>query len=84
MPDKKRDFSEYILKTRAEAEDVIDQSRTMIEQHGAVSVDEVLDMIGLTGNFKDAQLGWRDLSNASVRPVRDGYSLDLPDTTQLT
>jgi hypothetical protein len=78
------DFSDVILKTRGEAEDVIDMMRNMIDQYEMVSVMDLYDMLGLTGDFTDAKWGWTDLRNASVRPVRGGYLLDLPGTTPLT
>lgn len=78
------DFSDVILKTRGEAEDVIDMLRTMIDQYEMASVNDLYDLLGLTSDFTDAKWGWTDLRNASVRPVRGGYLLDLPSTIALT
>lgn len=78
------DFSEYVLKTRPEGEDVIDALRTLIEQYGMASVMDLYDLLGQTGDFPDAKWGWTDLRSASVRPVRGGYVLDLPNTVSLT
>lgn len=77
-------FSDVILKSRGEAEDVIDGLRTLIDQYGMASVSDLYDMLGLTGDFTDAKWGWTDLRNAAIRPVRGGYLLDLPSTTPLT
>lgn len=77
-------FNDVVLKTRVEAEDVIDQMRTMVDQYGMVSVNDLYDMVGLTSDFTDAKWGWTNLRSASVRQVRGGYLLDLPDTEPLT
>jgi hypothetical protein len=78
------DLSGFILNSRAEAEDVIEKMRNVIEQYSMVSVDDLYDMLGLTGDFPDAKWGWTDLRNATVRPVQGGYLLDLPGTVPLT
>jgi hypothetical protein len=78
------DFSDVILKSRGEAEDVIDALRTLIDQYEMASVGDLYDLLGLTGDFTDAKWGWTDLRNAAVRPVRGGYLLDFPSTVPLT
>jgi hypothetical protein len=78
------DVSNVIIKTRGEAEDVIDMLRTMIDQYQMASVNDLYDLLGLTSDFTDAKWGWTDLRGASVRPVHGGYVLDLPNTIALT
>jgi hypothetical protein len=75
---------EFMLKTREEAESVIDTMRTMIDRRKMVSVGELYDMVGLPATFKDDERGWTDLADTSVRQVQGGYVLDLPNTTPLT
>ena len=77
------EFSEIILETRGEAEDVIDQLRILIEQFEVATVADLYDLLGASGNFTDNQWGWYDLRSASVRHVRQGYLLVLPRTVQI-
>jgi hypothetical protein len=77
------DFSNLILKTRLEAENVIDGLRNLVDQYQVASVADMYEMCGLTGEFTDNKWGWTDLRNASVMPIRGGYLLDLPGTVPL-
>ena len=77
------EFSEVILETRGEAEDVIDGLRILIEQYEVATVADLYDLLGASGNFTDNQWGWYDLRSASVRHVRQGYLLVLPRTVQI-
>lgn len=78
------DFNDIILATRGEAEDVLDNLRTLISQFDVAGVQDLYDLVGLTGEFTDAKWGWYDLRSASVRPVRGGYILNMPRTQPLT
>lgn len=77
------DFSDIILETRAEAEDVLDQLRDLIGTYEVASVSDLYALVGLTGEFTDENWGWSDLRSASIRPIRGGYLLILPRTQSL-
>lgn len=74
------DFSDIILSTRAEAEDVVDRLRDLIGTYEVATVSDLYDLVGLTGEFTDDKWGWDDLRSASVQPIRGGYILRLPRT----
>jgi hypothetical protein len=78
------DFDEVILESRAEAEDVIDRLRDLISQYDVATVNDLYDLVGLTGEFTDDKWGWLDLRSASVRAIRGGYLLNLPRTVPIT
>lgn len=71
-------FGEIILKTRPDAELVIDELRALIEQYGNAKVANLYSLVGLTGNFTNQSYGWTNLSRAGVIQIREGYLLDLP------
>jgi hypothetical protein len=74
----KHDFSDIIVRTRGEAEDVIEGLRNLISQFEVATVGDMYELASLTSDFTDDKWGWTDLRSASVRPVRDGYLIVLP------
>lgn len=74
---------EIIFETRGEAEDVLGNMIDTIKDYGMVSVGDLYDMIGEPGAFTDNAWGWVDLGSASVRRVREGYTLVLPKVISL-
>jgi hypothetical protein len=77
------DFDEIVLETRAEAEEVIDKMFEMLSQYDVVTVADLYELIGLSGNFTDEKFGWTDLRGAGVTRVKGGYLLNLPRTEPL-
>ena len=71
-------FDEVILPTRREAEEVLDFLHDLLTRYETVSVSDLYELVGETGNFTDEKWGWTDLAGASVSRVRDGYLLNLP------
>jgi hypothetical protein len=74
----RHNFSEIVLDTRAEAEEVIDQMFEVIERWGEVSVADLYELLGVAADHTDQKWGWRDIRGATVRRVRNGFLLDLP------
>lgn len=72
------DYDDIILNTRREAEEVLDRMDDLIDNYGMVSVADLYDLVGITGNYTDNKYGWTNLRNADVQRVRDGYLLKLP------
>lgn len=72
------DFREIILDTREEAMEVLDQLRAAISQYDVVSLNDLYQMVSITGSFTDDNWGWNDLRFAGVKRIREGYLLDLP------
>lgn len=71
-------FGEIILKSRGDAELVIEELRSLIEAYGNAKVSNLYSLVGITGNFTNQSYGWTNLSRAGVVQIREGYLLDLP------
>ena len=72
------DFEEIVLATRVEADEVITRMWDLLEKYELVTVNELYDLVGVSGNFTDDKWGWLSLRGAGVRRIREGYLLDLP------
>mgnify|MGYP001416152967 FL=1 len=76
-------YDDIILDNRGEAEDVLLRMDELISTYGLVSVADLYDLVGITGNYTDNKYGWTDIRSASVIRVRDGYMLKLPKALPL-
>ena len=75
--------NDIVLESRGEGEAVLAQMSALIDEYDVVTIADLYDMIGVTGNHTDNNYGWYDISNASVERTRDGYVLDLPKARPL-
>lgn len=73
-------YQNIYLKSRDDANDILEDLRAAIEQFGMVSIYELFDRIGKTADsdYTYQNYGWKDLTNAGVRYTRNGYLLELP------
>ena len=71
-------YDDIILETRGEAEDVLDRMGELIDTYGIVSVADMYDLVGISGNYTDNKYGWTNLRNAEPIRVNGGYLLKLP------
>lgn len=72
-------YDDVILETRGEAEEVLDAMNDVIETYGMVSVMDLYDLVGISGQYTDNNYGWKNLRNAEPVRTRDGeYMLKLP------
>lgn len=76
-------YDDVILETRGEAEEVLDAMRDVIDTYEMVSVMDLYDLVGITGQYTDNNFGWKNLRNAEPIRVRDGYMLKLPKAIPL-
>jgi hypothetical protein len=76
-------YDDIILDNRGEVEDVLSRMDELISTYGLVSVADLYDLVGVTGNYTDNKYGWTDIRSASVIRVRDGYMLKLPKVLPL-
>lgn len=77
------DFSEVIVRDRAEAELVLDRLVDLVEKYDAATVSDLYSLVGAVGSFVDDKWGWTDLRDARIRRVSGGFLVDLPRTVQL-
>lgn len=76
-------YNDILLETRGEAEAVIDGLITVLEEYDVATVNDLYDLVGITGNFTDEKFGWFDLRSAGVVRDRNGYILNLPKPTPI-
>lgn len=72
-------YDDIIVANRGEAEEVLSRMDELIDQYGVVSVGDLYDLVGITGNYTDQKYGWTNLRTAEPQRLRDGgYMLKLP------
>ena len=72
-------YDDIVLATRGEAQDVLSRMEEIIDAYQVVSVADLYDLVGITGNsYTDNRYGWTSLRNAYVDRVKDGYMIKLP------
>ena len=76
-------LDDVILDTRGEAEEVLSRMDELVSSYGLVSVADLYDLVGITGNYTDNKYGWTDIRSASPVRVREGYMLKLPKVLPL-
>lgn len=76
-------YDEIILENRGEAEEVLYKMDELLDVYGVVSVADLYDLVGISGNYTDNKYGWTNLRAASVQRLRDGYLLKLPKALPL-
>lgn len=72
------ELSEVLIPTRAEAEDVLAALVELVNIYQVATVQDFYSTVGITGEFADEKWGWDNLDRAGIRPVRNGFVLDLP------
>lgn len=72
------DYDNVVVETRGEAEEVLARMDELIVEYGLVSVADLYDLVGISGNYTDNKYGWDSIRTASVVRVRDGYMIKLP------
>lgn len=74
----RQDFKEIEMESRGEAEEVLSQLVDLTIDYEEATVSDFYGLVGITPNYNDEKWGWKDLSMASVKRVRNGYIVDLP------
>lgn len=77
------DIQDRVVNNREALVAILENLRDEIAIYKYVTLADYYDLAGLPSVFTDQQVGWRDLSGASIRPVRGGWILDLPPVIQL-
>lgn len=80
---RNHEFEEIIFKTRADAEEVLEQLIERIERYDVATVSDFYNLVGEASSFTDERWGWSNLRDARTVSVRGGYLLDLPRTEQV-
>lgn len=69
---------DIVLESRGDAELVISQMDELMELYGQVSVADLYDLVGKTGDYTDNRYGWVNIKNAEPVRVRDGWMIKMP------
>lgn len=77
------DYEDVILESRTEAEEVLNRMEDLIDTYGVVSVADLYDLVGISGNYTDNKYGWTNLRTAGIERTRDGYLIVLPKVKPL-
>lgn len=72
------DFRNITFDSKMDAEEVLRQMDAIMDEYKLVTVVDLYDLVGVTGEYTDAKYGWTNLRNAGVIRGRDGYYLELP------
>ncbi len=82
-PRNRRGGLEFILQSRSEAEDVLEQLSAALEKYEYVTVADLRETLGLKIEYTDNKWGWTILNDVEIRQIREGYLLDLPPAEAL-
>lgn len=70
--------NDFILATREEATGVLQSMSDILEMYEEVSVADYHELLGVPTSHTDQKWGWTNLFGSAVRPVREGFIVDLP------
>lgn len=77
-------YDDISLESRGEAEEVLDTMCDLIDTYGMVSVMDLYELVGITGQYTDNKYGWTNLRSAEPIRLGDGrYMLKLPKAIPL-
>lgn len=71
-------YDDIIFESRADAKEVLERMDELMEQYERVTVADMYDLVGKTGEFTDNKYGWTNIRNAEIVSVRDGYKIKMP------
>lgn len=81
--DDKIDCRNIILRSRRDAEDVIDEMRKRIHDEGSISVAELFDLIDLPSEYTDNNWGWDREKDIGIKRVSSGFLIDVTEPRYL-
>lgn len=77
-------YDDIVLSSRGEAQEVLDRMDELVSTYGVVSVADLYDLVGITGNYTDNKYGWTSVRSAEVVRTRDGgYMIKMPRAAQI-
>ena len=77
-------YSDVVIDSRVEAEEVLTRMYELIETYGFVSVADLYDLVGKRCNYTDNNYGWTNIRNANIVRVSGGdYMIKMPKARPL-
>jgi hypothetical protein len=72
-------YDDLTFANRGETEEVLARMDELVADYGFVTVADLYDLAGRTGNYTDNKYGWTNLRNARIVRLRNGeYMIELP------
>lgn len=82
---ERREFEDYIVETKAEADIVVERLMDILDSYDMVSLADLHELLGLPHDqHTDNKWGWTYLKNVEIRAVREGYLIALPSIQELS
>lgn len=72
-------MQDIVLSSEEDAENVLDVLRKLLDRYEQATVADYLELVGISSSFTDTKVGWTDLTNVSIKSVKDGFFLELPN-----
>ena len=72
-------LDDIIIAQREDAEVIVETLLGMVEKYDFVSLADLMHMLGFATSYVDQGWGWSNLASISLKQVRDGYLIELPD-----
>ena len=76
--DRDTDYRDIVLTDREAAYEILDQLQYRIQETGAASIADLLDLVNLPTKPSDNDWGWDRKGDISVRRVNNGWLIDVP------
>jgi len=78
-PGQRPKWDDIILTQREDAEVIVETMLGSIEKYDFVTVADLLHMLGFATAYTDQAWGWTNLASISIKQVREGWLIELPD-----
>ena len=84
-PEDSARYNNLVFEIRGDAENILFNMRDYINTYDDIQIVKLYELvreqtgIQIPMTSQDAKFGWSDLTNATVRQVRGGYLLELPN-----
>lgn len=77
------DFADILIENRMKAEDILSRMNDLLDNYGVVRVSDFYNEVGVTGVYTDQNWGWTDLRGSSIRQVRGGWIIEMPQAKDI-
>lgn len=78
-----KNYRNVVLSTQEEGNEVLKRMLELIRNYKQASVGDLFDLVDIRSTFREEAWGWKSIEGASVKRVRDGWELKLPEPEHL-
>lgn len=83
QPHVSTDLETYALRSREDAERVLEGLETYLETYNVVPVSAFFELIGVTAPYTYHDYGWTNLAESKVMVSENGYTIRFPKPTRI-